>query len=110
MIHWSQMVKSKQFQMYDYGASGNMKMYGQLTPPLYDMTKFPSNLPTMLCAGGEDYLADPADVAWLETQLPSASVTVRNYPTYAHLDFLWSTDAWTTLYVDILQTIEGLNK
>lgn len=73
--------------MFDYGTAGNMVKYGQPTPPPYNLGLFPtyaaprsaalvdvthilSTLPLALFTGGEDYLADPTDVATLISQLP----------------------------------------
>lgn len=32
-IHYSQMMKQKRFQLYDYGPHGNMEHYGDSSPP-----------------------------------------------------------------------------
>ena len=39
LIHYAQIIKSKQFQRYDYGETENMKRYDSVTPPLYDLSK-----------------------------------------------------------------------
>lgn len=46
-----------------------MKVYGQKTPPTYDMNKIPKNVKIFLAAGTGDLLADPKDVNDLEKSL-----------------------------------------
>jgi hypothetical protein len=99
VINRAQEVRSGKFEMYNYGID-NMKYYGQKDPPIYDMTKFPPNLPTALFYGGQDDLgmisievlftvaaladssfiivADTTDVEALMNQLPT--------PPYAHYE------------------------
>jgi hypothetical protein len=89
MIHWTQLVNSGNFQMFDYGAVENMKIYHQATPPLYA----PQNLthpPLAFFTGSRDELADPVDVQKLLSVLPESNkpVLVHNEPTYEHLGML----------------------
>lgn len=103
IVHWAQGVNVEKFQKFDFGKEGNMKHYGQPTPPQYDLGNFPETLPFALFTGGNDYLADPADVATLVASLPSQSVLTHFEPTYAHMDFLWAEDAHTKIYPLILK-------
>ena len=72
--------------MYDYGTAGNQAAYGQPTPPAYHLGNIPKSLPIALFTNGNDYLADPIDVAHLIQQLPTQPVLRRNIPSYNHLD------------------------
>jgi pimeloyl-ACP methyl ester carboxylesterase len=106
MVHWSQNVRDAAFQRYDYGSKdANEQHYNQPTPPQYEIQYFPSSLPLALFTGGEDYLADPKDVAHLISLLPMPPF-VHTEPTYAHLDPLLGTNAYTEIYPMILQMIE----
>ena len=98
MIHWAQLLRDKELQMYDYGTPDmNMKHYNSTKPPAYDITGL--NVPTALLAGGNDFLADPRDVAWLEGQInPGIIVTNVFYDDYNHLDFVWGLDAYERIY------------
>jgi len=52
MVHFAQMVRDDQFQMYDYGsASANQQHYGQPTPPNYNLGNV--QVPTALFSGGQ---------------------------------------------------------
>jgi len=104
MAHWAQGVRDKNFQMFDYGTEGNLQHYNQTTPPQYELEYFPSSLKTSLFTGGEDYLADPKDVAILLSQLPFQPY-VHNEPNYAHMDPLWSVNAYQRIYPLIVQQI-----
>jgi len=105
MAHWSQMVRNDKFQKFDYGPVENTKIYGQPTPPQYDLSALPASLPIALFTGGEDYLADPTDVARMMGQLPGTPY-VHFEPTYAHCDFIWAPDAATRIYPLILQLMK----
>ncbi|KAF2076414.1 hypothetical protein CYY_002271 [Polysphondylium violaceum] len=97
VVHWAQATKSG-YQKFDYGAIGNLQKYGQLTPPKYNLTDFSTK--TMIFSGGQDFLADPTDVAWLLPQIASSTVYVKNLPTYSHLDFVWGETAYLDVYAD----------
>lgn len=105
MQHWGQAVRDGQFQHYDYGIVGNLEHYGQSKPPPYDLTLFPSDLPTYLFSGGEDLLADPTDVANLLKVLPS-TVLHEELPTYAHLDFCWDMYAYKEFYPALITFVK----
>jgi len=103
MIHWAQLLRSKQLQKYDYGTpEENRKHYNTTTPPVYNITGL--RVPTGLFAGGNDFLADPRDVAWLEGQL-DPKIIVQNvfYDDYNHLDFVWGNDAYQRIYKYVIE-------
>lgn len=53
--------------MFDYGAKKNEAVYGQKTPPLYDLSKI--TFPVHLYVGKFDRLGDLADVDRLFKEL-----------------------------------------
>jgi len=57
-------------------------------------------------SGGEDWLADPTDVAALTKNLPIKPVFTFVEPTYAHVDFIWAPSAYKLLYPSILQLLQ----
>jgi len=102
LIHWAQGVRTNTYQRFDYGtAAANIAHYGQPTPPRYDLTKFPPQLPLVLFTGGIDGLADPVDVAHLVKLLPTAP-TVFYRADYGHLDPLLGTNAHILTYPDLV--------
>lgn len=104
IIHWAQLLRYKKLQMYDYGSKGNIEHYNSTTPPQYDISKL--NIPTALIAGGNDFLADPRDVAWMEGQLdPKIIVMNIFYDDYNHMDFVWGMDAYERVYNFVLDLV-----
>lgn len=108
--HWAQLVMSNKFRMYDYGPDGNMKHYNNSEPPIYDLTMFQTDpalqqLPIYLSYGGQDELADLKDVKWLLQFMPSSS-KADLVPEYAHLDFVWATDANTKVYAPMMRMMQ----
>jgi lysosomal acid lipase/cholesteryl ester hydrolase len=62
-------VRKEEFKQYDYG-SKNQKIYGQKTPPFYNLSKI--TIPVHLYVGKYDKLADPEDSQHLFNQLTSS--------------------------------------
>ncbi len=57
-----------------------------------------------LFTGGQDWLADPADVAELLPVLNATGYLISNtyVDYYSHLDFIWGMDAANVIYKEIL--------
>jgi len=108
MAHWAQQVNAETFTMFNYGSQGNMQHYNQSTPPIYDLSKFPTSLPVAIFMGGEDFLADPTDVERLIGILPFPPF-VHNEPDYAHLDPLLGYNAYQRIYPLVLEFLEKYN-
>lgn len=101
-VHFDQYVKHESFKKFDYGAKNNMKIYGQATAPVYNLTNI--RFPVHLYVGKYDKLADVKDSATLYEQL-SNSVgkvllcilqTSKIYD-YGHATFVWGK---TLIHVD----------
>eukprot|EP00008_Paramoeba_atlantica_P013433 CAMPEP_0201489392 /NCGR_PEP_ID=MMETSP0151_2-20130828/22630_1 /ASSEMBLY_ACC=CAM_ASM_000257 /TAXON_ID=200890 /ORGANISM="Paramoeba atlantica, Strain 621/1 / CCAP 1560/9" /LENGTH=407 /DNA_ID=CAMNT_0047874979 /DNA_START=95 /DNA_END=1318 /DNA_ORIENTATION=+ len=103
--HWAQGVRTGQFQKYNFGPVYNEKFYGQKEPPLYNMSNIPTTIPIALFSGSKDKLADPLDVQYLAGQIPGGPVQWKIIEPYAHLDFVWATDANVEVYDDILNLL-----
>lgn len=104
MVHFSQLVRSDQFQMYNYGsASANEAHYGTATPPVYNVSAFAGRV--ALLSGTLDKLADPTDVAWLASQLPPESLVFQKTYPIGHGGFVWGLEAASTVYADTIALI-----
>ncbi|GMH18153.1 hypothetical protein Nepgr_019994 [Nepenthes gracilis] len=95
--HLFQMIRKGTFARYDYGIWKNLKKYGSLKPPAFDLTYVPKTLPIWMAYGGNDALADVMDVQHTlkELQCKPELLYVENY---GHVDFLLSVQAKEDIY------------
>ncbi|XP_039294921.1 lipase 1 isoform X2 [Nilaparvata lugens] len=106
MQHYFQFMDSGRFCQYDYGESRNEELYGQATPPDYNLKNV--KVPIILIQGKNDYLTAQEDVDTLEKSLEGTSVS-RIYiedPNFTHLDFLWSKDIKELLHTKIISALK----
>lgn len=96
--------RSGKFQKYDRGAAENLKVYGQKDPPLYDLSKYPSeSFPQLFFIGGRDQVANPRDAARLLSELPSTGDReVVTLPDYGHEDFVFGQRSYIDVYPKII--------
>lgn len=101
-LHYAQSIKHGTFARYDYGNRANMEIYGQKSPPEYDLSAI--NIPIALVAGSGDELGDPKDVQWLYYQIQD---TVVFYETYdlGHMSFVIAKDM-TYFSIDVVNLIK----
>ncbi|KAL9316164.1 hypothetical protein ACSQ67_017165 [Phaseolus vulgaris] len=92
--------------MFDYqNEDENIKHYGQPSPPEYDMTRIPNDLPLFLSYGGADALSDVKDVQRLleilkDHQADKLVVQYRN--DYAHADYVMGENAYRDVYEPLI--------
>ncbi|TYJ27543.1 hypothetical protein E1A91_A07G194100v1 [Gossypium mustelinum] len=102
VIHIFQMVRRGTLTMYDYNdCDENIKHYGQPTPPAYNMTCIPNDLPIFLSYGGADALSDVNDVKLLLDCLKHhdpGKIVVQYIESYAHADYLMAEKAKEDVY------------
>ncbi|XP_075390113.1 gastric triacylglycerol lipase-like isoform X2 [Tenrec ecaudatus] len=108
VLHWSQVVRSGEFQAFDWGSPvQNTMHYNQPTPPFYDVTAM--RVPIALWSGGNDVLADPQNVNLLLPKLSNV-IYSKKIALYNHLDFIWAVTAPQEIYNDIVSMIAGDSK
>lgn len=92
LIHYAQIIASKEFQRFDYGKAMNLQLYGQESPPAYDLSKI--SVPYALATGDVDQLADPEDVKWLinESGLRSDLMQLHKEYHFGHCSFEMAKD------------------
>jgi lysosomal acid lipase/cholesteryl ester hydrolase len=107
ILHYGQEVQSAHFRQYDYGMLDNMFIYGQFTPPDYDLRKLTA--PVALYYSENDWLAAIVDVEQLASKLPNL---LQQYlvplSDFNHLDYLWAIDADTLVYKPIIEKMNSL--
>ncbi|KAJ1367610.1 hypothetical protein KIN20_028552 [Parelaphostrongylus tenuis] len=105
IIHWIQMVRKGTVAKYDYGRRGNIKKYGQSTPPEYNFTQIQT--PIYMFSGDEDWLADHKDIyGYLIPRIFHTLVKNTVLPSYTHLDFIWGLRAANDVYTPIIEIIK----
>ncbi|XP_062103604.1 triacylglycerol lipase 2-like [Humulus lupulus] len=112
LIHLAQMIRKGTIAMYDYGnVVENMKKYGKPSPPSYNMSSIPNDIPLLLSYGGKDQLSDVNDVNVLLEKLKDHDqdkLVVQLVEDYAHLDFVMGVNANKVVY-DPLMDFFGLH-
>jgi len=103
--HFAQLIRSGQFDYFDYGPKGNIKEYGQKTPPpiLTGKGEKTVSVPTALFIGSKDDLADVQDVPTLVQHIdPSKLVYKRVFADFSHTSYFTGTPAaFQTWYPDL---------
>lgn len=106
LVHYAQEIRAGgSFQQFDFGKKGNIKEYGQETPPKYNIRNV--KLPMALLSADNDWLASSIDVTTLAAQLPNL---IDHYVVplneFNHIDFLYAIDAPKLVYNKLLQLLE----
>ncbi|XP_026482358.1 uncharacterized protein LOC113389552 [Ctenocephalides felis] len=100
LLHYAQIIKSGNFEKYDYGWLKNNLIYGQASPPKYDLKKLTA--PTYLYYSDNDKLVAPQDVEYSAEQLPNVKVLHKvDDQLWGHGDYLFGIDA-----IELPQIIE----
>ncbi|OVA02048.1 AB-hydrolase lipase domain [Macleaya cordata] len=107
--HLFQMIRKGTFAMYDYGLWGNMKQYGHLKPPAFNLGSIPKSLPLWMGYGGNDALADVTDVEHTLKELKSKPELLY-IDSYGHIDFLLSVRAKQDVYDSMIRFFRSLRK
>ncbi|CAG9793140.1 unnamed protein product [Diatraea saccharalis] len=89
MVRYGQSAISPDFQKYDYGKDINIDVYGQETPPKFNLSAVTT--PVVILYGKNDALVSVKDVKWLVSKLPNVIdlVEVKD-PLWNHLDVAYS--------------------
>lgn len=106
MVHFAQLVREKRFQKYDYGRKKNIEIYGQETPPEYNVSRVTA--PVGLFWSQSDWFADPKDVRQLSERLPSLTMNYKvPDPLFTHIDFTFGVHAKDLVYNAMMKLMAG---
>ncbi|KAH7692458.1 Triacylglycerol lipase protein [Dioscorea alata] len=107
MVHLSQMIRRGTVAKYDYNnMKKNMDHYGQPTPPPYNLSAIPLDLPLFLINGGMDLLADVGDLYQLLFDLgfhKSDRLKLHFQSNYSHVDFIMGFNAKEEIYDHVVE-------
>lgn len=95
------MIRKGTFAKYDYGLIKNLKVYGQIKAPNFDLNHIPASLPIWMGYGGNDALADMKDVQRTIKELQSKP-DMLYLESYGHIDFLLSIYAKRDVYDNLI--------
>ncbi|KAM3959390.1 lipase 3 [Aphomia sociella] len=103
---YAQALASREFRMYDFGSEINQKVYGDVSPPVYDMSNIQT--PVALYFSEEDWLVHPKDVERLRKELPNVTdfyqVPVAHF---SHLDFQYYKKAPEVVYKRLIESMKN---
>ncbi|RAL48568.1 hypothetical protein DM860_018310 [Cuscuta australis] len=109
LIHLFQMIRKGTFAKYDYGRWKNLILYGQRNPPEFDLSEIPQSLPLWMGYGGNDALADVADVEHTLREL-KGKPDVLYLGDYGHIDFILSVRSKEDVYDSMVGFLKSLQK
>ncbi|XP_050352135.1 lipase 1-like [Nymphalis io] len=101
LAHFGQLIVSQKFQRFDEGKEINIKTYGTVTPPQYNVSLITS--PIVLVCAENDWVSSLRDINILQSRLPNV---VEKYivpePTWSHNNHLWGVNATEYVFDKIL--------
>ncbi|XP_076756493.1 lipase 3 [Xylocopa sonorina] len=108
VVHYGQSISTGKFRKYDYGLVKNLKKYGKIHPPDYDLANI--KLPVYIYYSTNDALVDDKDSYDLYCALPNAQHFLVPSEYFTHLDFVWGKHADVWVYNKILSLMERYRK
>lgn len=105
MKHWIQIYKAKRVQKFDFGnVIDNMKHYGQITPPIYDLGKMKGySIPSLMTISDADPFANPQDTLDFIDNIENKNiVNVLSLTNYNHIDYFWADSAIEEIFPKVL--------
>lgn len=101
--HYSQINRSNRFQQYDYGSHVNRQVYGQSTPPMYNLTEV--SVPTIIFYGKHDLYMNSAIMKKISSALPNVQ-EITQLP-FNHYDFILARDLNKYLNGKIVKSLDA---
>ncbi|KAJ2944352.1 hypothetical protein O0L34_g18354 [Tuta absoluta] len=108
LVHYGQSISDRGFRRYNHGRLTNLRKYGRMSPPRYDLSKITA--PVFLHYSDSDPLAEVPDVMRLFRELgrPAGLFRIRDTK-FSHLDFMWAIEARPLLYDRVINLIKATN-
>ncbi|XP_070073656.1 lipase 1 [Drosophila takahashii] len=103
--HFLQVRRAGKFQLYDFGAEQNMKIYNQSLPPEYPLQNVRPLSPIHIFYSDGDTMTVAKDVLQLINTLASVVPHRIQYPLWAHSDFIFAKSVDTVVNQPIIEII-----
>jgi hypothetical protein len=109
VAHWVQVYQSKNVAEFDYGEKENLNVYGQKTPPVFDLARFNGyKVKSFITRTDTDPFSTIKDTTdFVDLVMDKTVVYVKDLKNYNHLDYLWAHDAVNDVYKDVLKFLNG---
>ncbi|KAG7017819.1 Triacylglycerol lipase 2, partial [Cucurbita argyrosperma subsp. argyrosperma] len=106
LVHLAQIVKHGVLAKYNYDRMFlNLKHYGKIKPPVYNLSNIPQDLAIFISYGGRDALSDVEDVNHLLDHFKFHDVDklyVQFIQNYAHADYVMGINANDMVYKPLI--------
>ena len=109
MKHWIQIHKAKRVQKYDFGnAIDNLKHYGHIKPPIYDLNKMKGySIPSLLTISDSDPFANPQDTLDFIDNIENKDIVeVLSFTDYNHIDYFWADSAVEDVFPKVIDFLD----
>ncbi|XP_022910210.1 lipase 3-like [Onthophagus taurus] len=104
-VHYAQSIKEGFFRKYDFGMVQNLNIYGQATPPDYDLGKV--SAPVAFFYSANDWLVHLTDAARTKSELGNVVLDhLVEHKTFSHIDFLFGKNATEYVYNYLFDVFE----
>ncbi|XP_013140106.1 PREDICTED: lipase 3-like [Papilio polytes] len=105
-VHYGQSIAGKEFRRYDHGWMTNLRVYGNMRPPKYDLGNIKA--PVFLHYTYNDPLSQVEDVDRLHNELGASTKMLVPLPLFNHLDFIWGIDAKELLFDGVIKIMRSI--
>ncbi|KAL5581343.1 hypothetical protein UlMin_013785 [Ulmus minor] len=106
MVHLAQTARQGVLAKYNYVRPDyNIQHYGNVRPPVYNLSNIARDLPLFISYGGQDALSDVRDVGRLLDSLKLHDVdklTVQFIEEYGHADYIMGVNAKDLVYKSVV--------
>lgn len=104
-IHYSQIIRSGKFQMFDY-EEDNINRYGQKTPINYRIRNIEA--PIAIFYGANDNVLAPRDAVKVAKNLKNV-VGVFKIDGWNHFDFLYASNTYEAVNSKVIEIFDNFN-
>ncbi|XP_060530749.1 lipase 3-like [Cylas formicarius] len=102
ILHYGQEITSGKFRQYDLGLLSNLRVYGSIFPPDYNLSKITS--PVYLIYSRNDWLSAEKDVNRICNGMKDAckAMLLMSDFSFNHLDYMFGIDAPSLVYNKVI--------